>query len=510
MLLDGAQQDARRVALFALSASDAAQRAVLVDETSARLRARPEDLPRWALVPMAAASNEGLRDLAAVARALRAHVLPGAGPGAAEAVHWPFGASDAQRPWLDAPRRAGVWSRDASGDHALLLEEPHGAVGLAAVEPASRPWPRRLLIFGAESREALASALVAAQGRAAAAADWHAFADEIDHFEPGRYRAAVLVRDAADLDAKIVRLLQAIRSTSTSLHTPDGAHFGDITAATGRTAFVFPGQGAQYVGMLGDLCLDARAVQTWYEQLQETFPPDDECPPSMLVAPPTAGLRPEDRRAIDRGLQGVSRGAMATLVGSLAVHELLARIGLRADAMAGYSNGENAALVASGAWRLNGLEQLFGLMYVMRTHDEDHHVEPGACLAVNRASPELIDAALAAGAGQIYVALENCPEQAVLFGAPDRIRQASERLTAGGAFCVPLAFNRGHHTPVYGPTVVRLKPLYAALEIGPPTVPLYSAITAAPFPHDPAEMRDLASSQWARARTLRRHRAADV
>ena len=216
-----------------------------------------------------------------------------------------------------------------------------------------------------------------------------------------------------------------------------------------------------------------------------------------MVAPPTESLTADARRVIDRAINGISRGAMVTLVGSLALGRLLRRAGVRADAVVGYSNGENPALVMAGGWRLTSLDELLGLLHVVRLHDEDYQVERGACIAVNQASAETVEKAMARAGGDLAIALENCPDQRVLFGAPQEIARVSALLVEAGAVVIPMAFDRGHHTPRYQPTVERLREVYR-LEMYAPAIPMYSCVTAAPFPEDPDAIRSLAVGQWAR------------
>jgi malonyl CoA-acyl carrier protein transacylase len=483
ILVAAGQIDIRRAKLFDLQVSNAVDCRGVMDALTDALRAAPGDLPQWNVGPLSDPASEAasLGGVVALVHALSAHVLPGTGCAADSRVQWPLAAAATLRPWIDkAPRLAAVWRRDHAGDRSIVLEEARGRLERRLPVIESRR-PRRLWFFAADSRHALDEAV-----------------SELREGRMGRYRGALLAEDDSDLGPKADRLLKAIRSDQATLNAPDGVFFCDTTVPAGKTAFIFPGQGAQYLGMLGDLCLDARRVQQWLERLHESYPENEYCPPAMLVAPPDAGVRARDRRLMENSLASVSRGAMVTLIGSLAMHDLLTAAGVRADVMAGYSNGENAGLIASGSWQLADLDQLFALMHVIRVNDEDDPVQRGACLAVSHAPPGAIQEEIEGSGGRLHVALENCPEQLVLFGTPGAIAGAAARLKAKNALCVPLAFDRGHHTPVYEPIVARIAPLYAMLDFQPPRVPLYSSVIAAPFPNDPDEIRRIASSQWAR------------
>src|SRR5262249_6378391 len=84
--------------------------------------------------------------------------------------------------------------------------------------------------------------------------------------------------------------------------------------------------------------------------------------------------------------------------------------------------------------------------------------------AVDRAVLEQI---VAGSGGRIHIALENCPNQTVLFGERDDIDPVAARLKEQGAICVPLAFERGYHTPLIAEADPILRTLDESLDIGP-------------------------------------------
>lgn len=442
-----------------------------------------------------ASAVRGLAAICALARAVGTRSLPPFGDGTELAR--PFSASVSARPWISGrPRRAAAWSQSPTQVSVVVFAE-----SAIPVVRGVTSWPRRLVLLSALDRARLIQLVReclrdVTDTPSRSAGDW---AEEFNvRRKPHhRVRAALVVRDTDDLRAKLAQLADAIDAGPASWQTPDGMAFSDQPDA-GKTVFLFPGQGAQFPGMFGDLCRVMPGLQDWIDRLQATYPATEYCPPNLIVAPPTAGVTSDDQRLIDKAVAGLSRGAMVTLVGSLALGRLLMRAGARADAIVGYSNGENAALVMAGAWQLESLDELLGLLHVVRLHDEDHPVERGKCIAVNQASATVVQDAIARAGGDLAVALENCPDQRVLFGAPDDIARVSKILSDGGAMVIPMVFDRGHHTARYQPTVERLRAVYGTLHMQAPEVPMYSCVTAAPFPADADGVRDLAVSQWAR------------
>jgi hypothetical protein len=94
--------------------------------------------------------------------------------------------------------------------------------------------------------------------------------------------------------------------------------------------------------------------------------------------------------------------------------------------------------------------------------------------------------------------MDNCPNQTVLCGPEEPIRQAMTTLTARGAICTFLPFSRGYHSPLYQPVCDYLREPARRVPVKTPATAIYSCSTARPFPADPEEIRTLAIDQYAR------------
>ncbi|MFZ4698916.1 MAG: acyltransferase domain-containing protein, partial [Candidatus Methylumidiphilus sp.] len=316
-------------------------------------------------------------------------------------------------------------------------------------------------------------------------------------------RAALVARDRQDLANKLARLAHRLdTSASTHFQTPDGTYFTEGEPKGGKTALMIPGQGSQYLGMFGDLCLAFPEMQTWFERVHDVFGAAERCPPQFVVAPPGIGLTEADRSVQHKRLYAIGSGATVMLCGCLALHGLLTKAGVKADAMVGYSNGENAALIASDTWRFADEAHFFATLTELRENDVFERsgidIPRGATAAVNNVPRDRLDGILAPYQGRVFLALDNCQDQVVLFGEPDALADTTAQLTQAGAFCSELPFDRGHHTPFYQPHADMLLTLYGDFDFRPGSIPLYSCITNALFPDDPDQIRALAASQWTR------------
>jgi acyl transferase domain-containing protein len=99
---------------------------------------------------------------------------------------------------------------------------------------------------------------------------------------------------------------------------------------------------------------------------------------------------------------------------------------------------------------------------------------------------------------RIWVSMENCPNQVVLCGDKELVDGVVHVLRQKGGICQPLPFSRAYHTPLFEPVLKPLREFFNRLKVIPPSVPLYSCMTAGLFPRDPEEIRRTAVAQWAR------------
>ncbi len=248
----------------------------------------------------------------------------------------------------------------------------------------------------------------------------------------------------------------------------------------GKVAFLFPGQGAQHVGMGADLA--AR-----YPVARETFAEAGRVLGYDLARVCRQGPAEELNRT------EVTQPAVLTL--SVAALRVLAEHGWLPDAVAGLSVGEYAALVAAGS--LSFADAVRVVRERGRFMEEAVPGGRGAMAAVlGLAAAEVVALCAAveeeARAGGLAVAelspgeepvLEavnfNCPGQVVVSGHRSLVEAAAERARALGARrVIPLAVSGPFHTRLMAPAAERLARLLAEVEIRAPAVPVVSNVTA--------------------------------
>ncbi|TXS79746.1 type I polyketide synthase, partial [Streptomyces sp. sk2.1] len=237
-------------------------------------------------------------------------------------------------PELDRPRRAAVSSFGISGTNAhLILEQaPAEEAGPGEVDAVEGPVGPVPWVLSARSGAAL-------REQAARLADFVAERPELDPAAIGS--ALVHARTAFDHRAVVVgtdrdELLRAVRDLADADALVEGA------ATSGKTVFVFPGQGSQWVGMAAGLYADSPVFRARLEECARVLAPFVEWDLlEVLLTEGGAGLL----ERVD-----VVQPALWAVMVSLA--ELWRSFGVVPDAVVGHSQGEIAAAVVAGALSL--------------------------------------------------------------------------------------------------------------------------------------------------------------
>jgi [acyl-carrier-protein] S-malonyltransferase len=237
-------------------------------------------------------------------------------------------------------------------------------------------------------------------------------------------------------------------------------------------AFVFPGQGAQYVGMGVGLARECPAARRVFEEASDAIALD-------LLALCRDG--PETR------LRETENTQPALLASSWAAAVALAEHGLRPDAAAGLSLGEYTALVAAEGLTLPDAVRAVRLRG--RFMQEAAEGLQTAMAAVLGLPSETVVEICRQVPGLVEAANFNAPSQVVIAGEAAAVDAASERLRAAGARrVIPLDVSAPFHTSLMRPAADRLARALEAVVIRRTRIPVVANVTARPVT-EPAEIR---------------------
>ena len=233
-----------------------------------------------------------------------------------------------------------------------------------------------------------------------------------------------------------------------------------------RTAFLFPGQGSQRVGM----------GRAWAERHAEARAAFDEASDALGI-----DLARLCWEGPEEELQLTANTQPAILVVSVAIHRVLAARGLAAQALAGHSLGEYSAHVAAGTLALGDAVRL--VRRRGRLMQEAVPVGVGAMAAILGLDAVSVAAVAAAAAdGEVCaVANYNSPEQTVIAGHRGAVERAMALARERGARrALPLPVSAPVHCALMAPARAGLAPDLAATAFADPAVPVVVNIDAAP------------------------------
>ncbi|MET8045940.1 type I polyketide synthase, partial [Micromonospora sp. NPDC005215] len=372
-------------------------------------------------------------------------------------------------PTREHPRRAAISSFGISGTNAhLILQEPPTptpvSTGPAPADPApAEPTPADepvLWLLSAHTPDAL-------HAYAAHLTDYlhthpHTRANDIAHTLERRvqhtHRAAITHPDA----------LLALH------HDQPHPHLVTGTAHTGKTVFVFPGQGSQWTHMALDLYHTNPVFAHHLDEAHRALTPHITFD---LIDVLTTDPIPTDTPTIQPTLF-----AVMTALAKLWQHH-----GVTPDAVIGHSQGEIAAAHIAGTLTLTDAARLIAI----RSHTIETLDGTGAMLTIAASHHDVLTAITPFG-DHLSIAAINSPTSTVVAGTPEAITAlaATYQNTTTRATTLPVTY-ASHHPPHIDPLKPTLTTLHGTITTHPNHTPHYSTVTT-----NPLHPTDLTTNYW--------------
>ncbi|OMC52970.1 polyketide synthase [Mycobacterium sp. IS-2888] len=355
------------------------------------------------------------------------------------------------RAWpADHPRRAGVSSFGISGTNAHVIVEAVPAEQPAEAEPGPGvpvvPWA-----VSAKSPSALRSqaARLAAHVRAHGELDIADVGWSLAGRSTFEHRAVVVGGDREELLTGLDELAGDDLA---------GSFIRGTAMPGGKTVFVFPGQGAQTLGM-------GMELHAAYPAFAEAF--------DAVVA--------ELDRHLLRPLRDVIWGSDENLLNStefaqpalfaveVALFRLLESWGVRPDFVMGHSIGELSAAHVAGVLSLENA----AVLVAARGRFMQTLPAGGAMIAVQATEEEVRPLLVP----EVGLAAVNGPASVVISGPDDAVTAIAERLRADGRRVHQLAVSHAFHSPLMDPMIDEFGTVAAGLAVGAATIPIVSNVT---------------------------------
>ncbi|HEY2492918.1 MAG TPA: ACP S-malonyltransferase [Paenibacillus sp.] len=249
----------------------------------------------------------------------------------------------------------------------------------------------------------------------------------------------------------------------------------------GKVALVFPGQGAQSVGMGKDIYDTVAEARQIFESadLSLGFPLT-----SMIFEGP------------DSELKKTFNTQPALLTTSIAYLEALRGKGIQADYVAGHSLGEYSALVASGVLSLEDAVSIVRARgQFMEQAVPEGQGAMAAVLGADRVSLASLCQSITEAGNLVELANINCPGQIVISGSQAGVAAACERVKeAGGKRAILLEVSGPFHSSLMKEAAEQLEARLSSVQFNEPAIPLVANVTAQQVTSG-AEIRDLLVKQ---------------
>ena len=269
----------------------------------------------------------------------------------------------------------------------------------------------------------------------------------------------------------------------------------------GKVVIMFPGHGSQFINLNWDILLAFPKYRETLDAWNQTQQENGVHSIFEWAYPDPTSWTITERKVCYEKINSIDEGGQIGLVSSIAMHNLLHSLDVVPDCVIGYSNGENAALVASGIVSAHQQQTLFGLMNRLKaevsSNREINEYPLGRMLAVTISDPNIIYRIEEKYPGKVFLAMDNCPRQKIVFAVAQLIDVATTEIQTNGGFVLKLPFDRPFHTPLFERITENIfRPLYQCLNFVKPVIPIYSTVIADKFPLDQAGIVNLACRQW--------------
>ena len=360
----------------------------------------------------------------------------------------PFFVNDQLRQW-PGQRRAGVSSFGVGGTNAHVVLE-----AWTSPPPDRVTRPSQLLVLSARSPAAVDEAADRLREHLEATPQIE-LADAAFTLKVGRrafgHRRFVVAKDAAEA---IARLGEAPPATAGNGVAPQ--HEPELV-------FMFPGQGAQYLGMGRALYDEEPVFRQAMDACAAALEASDVDLLPLLYPGPGA-----DEAAATAALMQTEHTQPAMFAIEYALARLWQSWGLVPSAMVGHSLGEITAACLAGVMSLDDAATL------VAERGRLMQARPAGSMLMVRLPPEEVEATLPDG---LELACANAPQLSVVAGPTDRIEAYAKALQADGSSARVLRTSHAFHTRSMDAVVEPLRACLARMTLLPPRVPIASTAT---------------------------------
>ena len=304
-----------------------------------------------------------------------------------------------------------------------------------------------------------------------------------------KYKLAIIAKNYKDLIERVNFVRDKIAENPEESFTLNKKVHYSTGNVDGKVAFLFPGQGSQYLNMTGELSMFFdNAIAVWDEVAR--FKMEDSSLNNVVFPIPV--FNEEEKKEQEDRLTRTEWAQPAIAVASLSVLYLLEQVGLKADCVGGHSLGEVTALYKAGIVDFESVVKIARKRGELMTQSSD---VPATMTAVKCTYSEIVEKIKEWGSN-VVVANYNSPHQIVLSGSLEEITKLEEKLKEFGN----IPFQRLHvSTAFHSPLMEKARePFFQFLKdvaFKEPHVSIYSNVDADVYPGSIEDIKNILSKQ---------------
>ncbi|MBE9170244.1 type I polyketide synthase [Pleurocapsales cyanobacterium LEGE 06147] len=379
----------------------------------------------------------------------------------------PFSIPTECQPWVTEPRLAGVsaFSFGGTNCHVILKEAP-----LAAAVANDIERPEHLFALSAKSDKALVELaqryrdFLESHPQTSIADLCFTANTGREHFE---HRLCMVLESTVRLREQL-EIFTAGKETSGFLK-------GQVSSRKPpKIAFLFTGQGSQYVGMGRQLYQTQPTFRAALERCEEILRPYLDLPLLEILYPDSNSTNPKSTIPNSK-LDQTAYTQPAIFALEYALYQLWLSWGIVPTAVMGHSLGEYVAATVAGVF---GLEDALKLV-ATRARLMQALPQEGEMLAVS-APPQRVEAAIAPYSETVSLAAINGPQSLVISGRREAVAAVGATLQADGFKTKPLKVSHAFHSPLMKPMLAAFESVAREIDYWEPRLPLISNLTGQP------------------------------
>ena len=366
------------------------------------------------------------------------------------------------------PRRAGVKSLGIGGTNAcLILEEPPIQVKTGLGEESKnedyRERSLHLLTLSAKMSKALEELVSRYQHHLESNPELE-MADICYTANIGRsnfdYRLAIIASDTQVLTDKLVKI--------SSKEEVNGVFTGKLSSDSKSSliAFLFTGQGSQYINMGRELYATQSVFRRTLEQCEQILQP-------YLNTSILDIIYPEDSQKLNNSVIDQTACTQVALFAiEYALYKLWESWGIKPSVVMGHSVGEYVAATVAGVFSLED-----GLKLIAHRGRLMQQLPHGGEMLAVMASQELVNQVIAPYTEKLAIAAINGPQSIVISGESEAITTVKEILEAQEIKTKQLQVSNGFHSHLMEPMLAEFEAIASQISYDQPTIPVISNIT---------------------------------